>query len=500
MPWITFPSCTGLGQALSSNFKDIFVKCVKPALGDKAIEIRVYAAACASSIVAESNWIQVNELETVTSLALKSLEGSNYKLRTVTAQLLGGLMASCQDDDTWRNIKASKRPSNDDIAAMLTTAFIRGGSADMLNKTAASREARVGVSQAYVAYYTRMGPNWVEKNVSKLLENLLKLLTQPKILAASKRDQLCARKCILYIIINVLGQSQGEKGRTDTVSGLSTRLTAALASSQGTGKDKDTYEHLIVCALKAMAGLIEIIGSPIALMYETVMAPLLEAGVHSNLSIRVSAAHTLRSLGDTVPNKASFLANQCLDRIKKFRTDAKAIHGTGYALSAVLGSSASSSLGLPHDLAASVLALGEDFVKTKSTDKKTQDSTLAAIEVGWALIGSLTSLGAAAVDPHLGRISALWRATFPEKLAPLKAKDTNGWRQIIEGRAGSLSSMSGFLTDCKELATMDLVQDIANCLNYAVMQLKEIPTTKANSQLAACSTKMRSRLYVDDKL
>ena len=84
---------------------------------------------------------------------------------------------------------------------------------------------------------------------------------------------------------------------------------------------------------------------------------------------------------------------------------------------------------------------------------------------------------------------------FPENPAVVKTKDINAWRQIVEGRAGALASIAGFLTDCKELATMDVVKLIAKCLTTAVKLMADIPPSKKSLELGASTTKMRTQLY-----
>lgn len=483
----------GLGDGAQSGFKDIF-KCVKSSLTDSELEIRVAGAECGTAMAGNTNWLQTNELETSLTAALKGLEASSYLLRTRVAQFIGTLLASCHDDDTWRRVK-KKRPTGAEVSAMLHKGFILGGSGEgMLNKGAAARDVRVGVAQAYVAYYSRLGANFCMSNIASILQDHLQLLAHPKIVATAA-DGLSARTCMLHVIVTVLGKSQGEKGRTETVMALSKHLSDQLEVSQGKGKEATSNGHVLICILEALAALIEIIGTPIALIYKDLTAPILSAGMHVHAGVRLAAANCLRSLGNAVPSRGSHLANQCMDRLKKFKSSPDAVHGNSYALAAVIGGSASSPLGLPHDLAASVLATGEMLAKTNSTDKASFPGTIAAIDAGWVLVGSLTSLGSAAVDPHLSRISALWQAMFPETPAPVKTKDTNAWRLIVEGRAGALASIAGFLTDCKELATMDVVKLIAKCLTTAVKLMADIPPAKKCAELGSSTTKMRTQLY-----
>ncbi len=57
--------------------------------------------------------------------------------------------------------------------------------------------------------------------------------------------------------------------------------------------------------------------------------------------------------------------------------------------------SAASALGLPHEISANILALGEGLVKLVTLPQNTFEANLAYCESGWILIGTnaIVSLG-----------------------------------------------------------------------------------------------------------
>lgn len=91
-----------------------------------------------------------------------------------------------------------------------------------------------------------------------------------------------------------------------------------------------------VCGLTAAAALVDMIGSAVVAKYDTIMHTIFAAAFSPLPCIRFAAAHCLRSLGNVLPSRASFLANQCMDRMKKHRADVDAVHGAGYLLAAVV--------------------------------------------------------------------------------------------------------------------------------------------------------------------
>ena len=245
-----------------------------------------------------------------------------------------------------------------------------------------------------------------------------------------------------------------------------------------------------------LSELVAIIGSPIVGSYESIMKTVFAAGATSIPSVRYAAADSLRSLGNVLPSRASFLANQCLDRIKKHRKTPDAVHGAGYLLAAVVGGSASSSLGLPHELSANILDLGQQLSCLRPVKKGEEAMITADVEAGWALIGSLTSLGSAAVDPHVKQLINLWAAAFPkEDAASVKKRDANTWAIMLHIRIGALTSIMGFLLDCKELATIEYSKMIAAWLATALASLEHIPTLAKFVTIKELTTRLRMRLY-----
>eukprot|EP00041_Stephanoeca_diplocostata_P038665 m.1540274 g.1540274 ORF g.1540274 m.1540274 type:complete len:1737 (+) comp25248_c0_seq2:948-6158(+) len=448
-------------------------------------------------MVETTTWIQTNELDSAVLAALRSFENSNYHIRRAVARFLGTLMSSCQQSETWEGVKASRRPSADDLKGILSSGFAKGGS---------SAESRIGVAQAYVVYLHNVGANWIEKHVSSLTHHMLHLLTQKQVYS---EDGIYARKCVLHIIMNVQGRMLGEKGRTDTVLAVCKHVTEMLDSAKDV-KDPQAYVHAVVCGLNAAAALVDMIGSAVVGKYDTIMHAVFAAAFSPLPSIRFAAAHCLRSLGNVLPSRASFLANQCMDRMKKHRTDVDAVHGAGYLLAAVVGGSASSSLGLPHELSASILNLGQQLTNIKGTRAATSvgggkpldvaqaAKRVAEVDAGWSLVASLTALGSAAVDPHVRDIINLWTAVFPSssKNTHLPSpKDVGGWKIELCHRLGALTSMEGVLLDCTELATIDITKMIARCLQSALKFLAKVPQTSKAQSLKFLTARLRVRMY-----
>ncbi len=80
---------------------------------------------------------------------------------------------------------------------------------------------------------------------------------------------------------------------------------------------------MLVCALETIADLVEMIGTPIMTIYDSLLPPLLSATLHTAPSVRLSAAHCLRSLSQTIPGRACFLANQVMESNRESEKERK---------------------------------------------------------------------------------------------------------------------------------------------------------------------------------
>jgi len=65
------------------------------------------------------------DLETMVSVCLKALDGSNYDVRVQISQLLGVLMAGSQNVDTSSGSKV-KKISIEDMFSLLAAGFLKG--------------------------------------------------------------------------------------------------------------------------------------------------------------------------------------------------------------------------------------------------------------------------------------------------------------------------------------------------------------------------------------
>ena len=94
---------------------------------------------------------------------------------------------------------AGSGKSVEEALNLLGQGFLRGGLGSSFLKSAAgssslSPELRVGVSQAYVAFFTWLGPAWTERHLHVALTHVLDLASGSSRSAASHTELVYTRK------------------------------------------------------------------------------------------------------------------------------------------------------------------------------------------------------------------------------------------------------------------------------------------------------------------
>ena len=111
---------------------------------------------CTKELIKHASFTYTTELETLFSVCLKALEGSNYDVRVGVSSLLGKLMAASQrppDGSTPPANSKVKKISIDEMFDLMSSGFLRGGIGFLksgggeLLKTTMPQEVRVGVTQ-----------------------------------------------------------------------------------------------------------------------------------------------------------------------------------------------------------------------------------------------------------------------------------------------------------------------------------------------------------------
>ncbi|XP_033734296.1 HEAT repeat-containing protein 5B-like isoform X1 [Pecten maximus] len=507
----------GVGSAGSGTFKDVY-KATKQCMTDRAMSVRFAAAKCMYQLVNEAPFMCATELETVTALSFRSLDGSNYDVRCAIAKLLGNLLATALSPKTIYG--KNKQPKLEEVLNLLASGFIKGGFGFLKSSTAGemikgsgaiNREIRVGVTHAYIEFVKCMGGLWLERNISMFLNHVLDLVASPKS-TPTHVDAVYARKCVLFIIRSSIGGLLGEKAQIAAakeicqiiVKQMNAAGEAVADSVDGKSQNWDVMgsQHVLVCALHELGSLVLRLGtsaSPLVSEPATgIIEPVVSVLIHPCHAARLAASWCLGSISVALPSQLTPLLDRCVERMEKLKSSPEAVSGYSSALAALLGRVYQCPLGIPHGKGKHLFSIAEELLRTASQNSRL---SLQRTQSGWLLLGSLMTLGPPVVRNHLPRMLLLWRNAFPRSTKELEAEKIRGdsftWQVTLEARAGALGAMYSFLQHCRELVTEDVIRRLLAPLECALLMFSHLPGVIKHygTQLKASAAMVRLRLY-----
>ncbi|XP_014275349.1 HEAT repeat-containing protein 5B isoform X4 [Halyomorpha halys] len=517
--------CCGMGSAIVNMHKEIF-KAAKHCLTDRVMAVRCAAAKCLLEMLNHASFMYTTELESLATLCFRAFDGSNYEVRCAVAKLLGALIATTQTSQQQQppaKTNSTVHPSKNSVKSMsleealgvLMSGFLRGGigflkgTGEIIKgSSGVNREIRVGVTHAYVVFLQTMGGDWLERNLSAVLNHILELVANPKA-ASSHVDAVYSRKCISFILRSSLGRMLGERAQVSAAKEVATIITSQMNSidlSLENAKDcnQETLfgQHLMVCALQELANLILSLGTTSSSLFtdqtNNLLDCILSVLLHPCQAARLAAAWCLRCICIAIPSQITPLIDKCIEGIENSRTSPEAISGYSSALAAVLGGVRLSPLGVPHNKGKVIFNTAEELLRSASQNSRL---SLNRTQAGWLLIGAIMTLGVPVVKGLLPRMLLLWRNSFPRSNKELDSEKARGdaftWQVTLDGRAGALSAMHSFLQNCPELLTDDIAKRILTPVESALAMLSNISSVlKSYGQhLKAPAAMVRLRLY-----
>lgn len=509
---------SGLGGAAASCHRDIY-KNARSLLTDRSMAVRCAVAKCLLELQNEAVFMWTTELENVATLCFRALEGSNYGVRVSVSKLLGTVMATALMPKQAAVMRQNvKRASLEEVLELLSTGFLRGGSGflksggEMLKGGSISREVRVGVTQAYVIFVTKLGGQWLERNFATFLSHVLELVSHPRA-TQSHVDAVYSRRCVSFILRATVGSLLGEKAQIAAAKEICQAIAKQMRAVEAVvneannenkpgNSDASATQHVMVCALQELGSLVQslnataspLIQEPSVGLLETVTSVLL----HPSMAARLAAAWCLRCVAMALPFQLTPLLDRYAERLNALKTSPEAVSGYSFAMAALLGGVHQCLLGIPHAKGKMVVSIAEDLLRTAAQNSRL---SLQRTQAGWLLLGALMTLGPSVVRYHLPKMLLLWRNVFPRSLKELEAEKARGdsftWQVTLEGRAGALCAMRSFVAHCPELLTEDVIRKLMTPIECAMTMMSHIPSViKAHgAHLKASAAMVRLRLY-----
>uniref|UniRef100_A0A8P4KJ51 HEAT repeat-containing protein 5A n=1 Tax=Dicentrarchus labrax TaxID=13489 RepID=A0A8P4KJ51_DICLA len=477
----------GLGVSAVPGHRDVY-KAARTCLTDRSMAVRCAAAKCLLELQREAVFLWTSELENVATLCFRAFEGSNYNVRVSVAKLLGTLLAAAVEprQPTAPRQGGRGRSSLEEVMDLLSGGFLRGGagflraSGDMLKGTSSvGKDVRIGVTQACVVFVSTLGGSWLEANFPAFLSLLMELASHGRA-TQTPGDAVVTRRCVSFILRSTLGSLLGEKAQTNAAKQLCLAVAAQKrAIGEVSSADVSASQHVLVCCLLELGGLVQGLGSTAAPLLTDSSTALLDTVVsvllHPVSSACLAAAWCLRCVAMAMPSQGSLLLDRCVERLVALKSSPEAVAGYGAAVAALVAAVQHCPLGIPHTKGMVVLALAEDLLRSASQNSRI---SLQRTRAGWLLVSSLVTLGPAVVEHHLSRLLLLWRCVFPASLREqemeLRRGDYFTWQVTLEGRAGALCAMKNLLLHCRELVTDDVISRLLTPLACAVALLTKV--------------------------
>ncbi|XP_067847513.1 HEAT repeat-containing protein 5A isoform X2 [Heptranchias perlo] len=510
---------SGQGAAAVACHRDIY-KAARTCLTDRSMAVRCAASKCLLELQNEAVFMWTTELENVATICFKAFEGSNYDVRVSVSKLLGAILATAVVPKQGPGARqVVRKTSLEEAMDLLASGFLRGGSGflrvsgEMLKGgSSVNRDVRIGVTQAYVAFVSTLGSQWLELNFPTLLAHVLELVSHPKA-TQTQIDAICCRRCISFILRATVGSLLGEKAQIaaakeicQAVGKQKKAVDAAMSDSNMETKvgtvDVSASQHVLVCALQELGSLIQGLGSTATPLLQDstigVLDKVISVLLHPSVSARLAAAWCLRCFAVALPSQVSPLLDRCTERLSALRSSPEAVTGYSFAIAALLGAVQYCPLGIPHGKGKLIMTQAEDFLRTAIQNSRL---SLQRTQAGWLLFSALMTLGPAVIQHHLPRILLLWKSVFPQSPKDLETERSRGdcftWQVTLEERAGALCAMKSFVLHCGDLLTDDVIERLLPPLTSAVALSTKLPALNKSygMPLKTVSMVFRQRLY-----
>jgi len=507
--------CKGMGGAAANVHKDIYKAC-RTCLTDRVMTVKIAAAECILEMMDHASFLYTTELENMASLCFRALEGANYNARMSIAKLLGFLMASTQEIDKNKkqgmyappvasnNKNASTKTTTlEDALSILGQGFLKGGIAsflkgtgDLMKGSVVSQDLRVGVSHAYVAMVRALGPVWLERNLSSVLNHILELASNPKA-GSNHTEAVCSRNCVTYILSSILGRMLREKAQLSACKELVTIIARSLnvSDKEESLAESNHIQHLQVTALFQLGSLTSRLGTVTTSLLTDTSLKLLDTVfsglLNTSLAVRLASSQCLRQICTAVPSVLTPLIDKCVEALDNYKSSQEAVSGYSAGLAALLGAVRSTPNGIPHTRGKIIFNCGEELLRSASQNSRLSKERTRA---GWLLIGAIMSLGSSVVRGLLPRCMLLWRNAFPRSQKELESEKARGdaftWLVSLEARAGALATMHSFVTSCPDLVTEDIVRRLTVPLESALNLLTVLASV--NSPIKSYSGQLKA--------
>ena len=380
-------------------------------------------------------------------LCTKALDTADQETRQALARLVGHILASTQTarapppiDQSKRNKKGDQEDADTEgihtVAApvealkpILSPAEMLSQLSAQFNKPNTSRKIKIGVFDFYAALFNTLGSSFAEANYAVVVRHFFTEIVNGSKLPLTRYDKLLLRKLVGIIMRDLIGVGLlSEQGQISAIQELANTYLKKWPAMMPNQVAPDS--SVLVIALKEVAGLLEQLGNapppvqvrlaPSSLSLpcdnnvsqDALSEPLVMLLAHPSHSVRVSAAWALRRFAFSTPRQLPKIILNVMEMLQRDMSSLTTpaapsdVHlraiGHVYGLGALFALIPEKPLYVSYDISAKVLDMAIQLLK-RAAD---HDIHVAGVEVevAWASIASLMSLGPNFVRAHLPQL------------------------------------------------------------------------------------------------
>lgn len=520
------------GRALPDVLTKDLLKALRAGLADRALPIQ---RACAETFISLQMYTSACPLQptidTLAPLVFKSLETADYLTRRSLSRSLAHFLAASQSPGSGvvavEPRKAAAKKDEEDTSneptVMTSAAEDKSGKTlyttqEMLrilstayNKAQSPRKLRNAIIDVYATLFIALGSSYVEAHYAEIVKHVIDDIVVPARAQSTRFEVLSTREAVGVLFRDLIGvRLLTESGQVMAIREWTNSYLKKWSPSPLPGTAK-VNKHVLVIALREIAGLVEQLGNAPASILELLAEPLVRVLSHESYSVRLAASYTLRRFCTMNPTQLPRMLNILLADVTKDlgvlgqptapKDLSQRVVGKAFALSALIAISHSRPLYVSQEVSTKVFDLATSLLK-KSGEHEIAVASVE-VQVAWYLIAALLSLGPAFVKTHLPQLLVLWRNALPKPTSKDTSVGERGeaeWSFLLLVRECALAAVLNFLRHNSSLINIDVARRLAtlftNTLNYVngfATAYSEALREQANDQNAPKSSLFTAR-------
>jgi len=491
------------GRALPDALVKDLIKALRAGLSDRALPVQ---RACAETFISLHTYTSACPLQTtldsVAPLVFKSLETADYLTRRALSLFLAHLSAATQvpgsgvvvADSTKK--AAGKKESEDQSSeptvvtsaaedhggkTLLSTSDMLRQLSTMYNRPTSPRKLRNAIIDVYATLFNSLGASYVESHYAEIVKHIVDFVVLPTRGQSSRYEVLASREAVGLLLRDLIGvRLLSEAGQVMAIREWTTSYLKKWSAQPLPGQQR-INKHVLVIALREIAGLLEQLGNAPPSILELLAEPLVRLLSHESYTVRLMASYALRRFCTLNPSQLSRMLELLISDLTKdlsvlgTPTASKEFPdraiGKAFALSALIAINPSRPLYVAHDVSTKVFDLAVSLLK-KAGEHEFPSATVE-IQVAWYLIAGLMSLGPGFVKGHLPQLLVLWRNALHKPTSKDSSVGERGeaeWNFLLLVRECALAAVLNFLRHNQSLVNIDVARRLAtlftNSLNF----------------------------------